>query len=264
VHLKIIEDPAGVASKTHVKISYDINNDGDFKDPEETVEGWLADLACHLIPAEPTVWPLAENAVRRLSIEVYFDKTCPKTFTLKFDTEFILLSCFYSDTEKCHNSFIRGARERGGTPGFWGGCGAIKEYGKDNLVTWFREIVADSEWFTDVTITGNLYVDYNKMLGILQGGGWGYSGAVKKFRAQYLATRLNTMPDPPRLGLSTVHGITSIPGASSYFGYNTGTLQEIIETIESKAEGEIFTAPPSKDNILIMKDVCDALNNVDI
>jgi hypothetical protein len=252
VHLKITEDSAGVACKTHVKISYDINDDGDFKDPGETIEGRLSDLACRNIPAEPTVWPLEENAVRRLSIEVYFD------------TEFILLSCFYSDTEQCHNSFIRGAPELGGTPCFWRGCEAISKYGKDNIVTWFREIVGDSEWFADVTITGNLNTDYWKMWGILQGGGWGYSGAVNQFRAQYLATRLNTMPDPPRLGLGTVHDITSIPGASSYFGYDSGTLQEIIETIESKAEGEIFTAPPSKNNILIMKDVCDALNNVDI
>jgi hypothetical protein len=264
VHLKIIEDSASVARKTHVKISYDINNDGDFKDPGETIEGRLADLACHHIPAEPTVWPLEENAVHRLSIEVYFDRICSKTFTLKFDTEFILLSGFYSDTEKCHNSFTRAEPELGGTPCFWGSCWAIMEYGKCNLVTWFREIVADSEWFADVTITGNLNVDYWTMWVILQDGGWGYLGAVNQFRAQYLATRLNTMPDSPRLGLGTVHDITSIPGASSYFDYDSGTLEQIVDTIESKAEGGIFTAPPSKYNILIMKNICDALNQVKI
>lgn len=274
VHLKIVEDLASVASKTWVKIGYDINNDGDFGDAGETIEGWLADLACHHIPSVPT-WPLEENAVHRLSIEVYFDGSCPSGFTLAFDTEFILLSGFYCDTEKSHSSFTRVVSEDGGTPGFWSSPGAVNKYGKDNIVTWFRQIVDNpgySKWFADVTITGDLDTDYDIMCSILKNvGGGGYEGRVNQFRAHYLAARLNTKPTPPRLALGTVHNITHVPvdgnyiDASIYFGYDSGTLGQIITTIESKeTDGDIFHEPPSKDNILIMKDVCDALNNVKI
>jgi hypothetical protein len=91
-------------------------------------------------------------------------------------------------------------------------------------------------------------------------GANGYKGAVNQFRLQYLATRLNALSG--RLGLATVHDISGVRDAEAYFGYGSGTLSQIIDTIEAKeTDGEIFKAPPIRYQILAMKSVCDMLNN---
>ena len=152
--------------------------------------------------------------------------------------------------------------ELGGNPCFWNGPAAVKKYGKSEIVSWFKDIVLASAWYEDNLASGSNDDVYDKMVAILKSGGANsYNGMVKKFRAQYLATRLNTMTDPPRLQLSTIHDISGINGAKDYFGYESGTLSQIIATIESKADGGIFAEPPTKDEIEIMKNVCDTLNN---
>jgi hypothetical protein len=93
------------------------------------------------------------------------------------------------------------------------------------------------------------------------GGAKDYGGMVNQFRAQYMATNLNTMTDPPRLQLGTTHDISDIKGAEDYFGYASGTLAKIIAFIEGEADGDIFSKPPTKDEMEIMKDVCEKLNN---
>lgn len=253
IHLKIIEDLPlpGVAPITWVRIWYDINNSGG-EDSGEIIEGTLSDLACQHLPQSPTVWPLTANAVRQLAIQVQFTGSLPGSASLLFDTEFILLSGYLTDTEKSHSYFNKA--ELGGTPGFWRSPRAVTLYGQDNLETWFRQIVTSSAWF-DSTLSG-----YSAMCDILKApAGNSYEDMVAKFRSQYLATLLNTKTVPARLGLGTSHDISGINGAGAFFGYPSGTLTQIISTIEAKASETL-----NKGEVEIMKDVCDALNNLDI
>jgi hypothetical protein len=157
-------------------------------------------------------------------------------------------------------TFVNTPKEEGGTPGYWSSPAAMEHHGKAQLAEWFRTIVLASAWFEDGLANPNDNTAYNNMVGILNDtGAKGYKGAVNQFRAQYLATRLNALSG--RLGLATPHDITGVLGAETYFGYPVGSLGEIIDTIEAKAEGEIFKPLPTRDDVLIMKSVCDMLNN---
>ncbi len=256
LHLVIVEDPDGVASDTWVKIWYDINNNTS-EDSGETVEGWLADLASQHLPGAPD-WPLEANTIRQVTIEMEF-QNLPGNFTLIVDTEFILLSGFFSDTEKCR-SFFGAEHELGGTPGFWRNR-ALTVYGQTQLQIWFGEIVTtDSDWFNDPPDSPT----YFTMLGILkQPSGNDYEDKVGKFRSQYLATLLNEKSG--RLGKNTRHELWL--AAETYLGFSpppAPKLSQIIDAIEGKENGDIFTPDPSAGNIELMKDVCDALNNLDI
>jgi hypothetical protein len=157
-------------------------------------------------------------------------------------------------------TFVNTPKQEGGTPGYWSSPAAMEHHGKAQLAEWFRTIVLASAWFEDGLANPNDNTAYNNMVGILNDtGAKGYKGAVNQFRAQYLATRLNALSG--RLGLATPHDITGVLGAETYFGYPVGSLGEIIDTIEAKAEGEIFKPLPTRDDVLIMKSVCDMLNN---
>lgn len=155
-------------------------------------------------------------------------------------------------------------KEQGGTPGFWSSPAAVSQYGKAQLAAWFSQIVVASAWFEDTLDDGNTNADYNAMVGILKNvGASNYTGAVNQFRAQYLATRLNVLAG--RLSLSGSHDISGISSgpvtAVAVFGGNPRTVAQIIATIESLSIGDIFSAPPDRDTVLVMKSVCDRLNN---
>jgi len=169
--------------------------------------------------------------------------------------------CLTSSAKVTVNFVNTPTTEEGGTPGFWSSPAAVMKFGTAQLASWFRTIVLDSKWFEDTLAVGTDQEVYDAMIFILKNtGAKAYTGAVNQFRCQYLATRLNAMSG--RLGLGTVHDISGVYGAAACFGYSSGTLSQIISTIESKeTDGLIFTAPPSRDDVLIMKSVCDMLNN---
>lgn len=186
----------------------------------------------------------------------------PAPKSLAFKAVFGLTSApdGFCDTEVCSAAFGNACTESGGTPGFWRNPGAVKLYGKDQIAAWFAAIVGSSNWYTDIPITGVVDADYATMCAILKASaGNAYGDMVAKFRSQYLATKLNAAAG--RMGPDTLHDISGIPGASGYFGFSSGTLAQITATIESMASGGIFTEPPSKGEMELMKDVCDYLNN---
>ena len=223
-------------------------------------EGYLNDLKDReiLLGLLPACQP------RDLELKLRVDSGFPCMSTA-WDMEFDLLGC-WSDSE-FNSNYFKVTCELGGTPGFWQSPAAVKLYGKPQLAAWFIEIVLASAWFEDSLAAGTYDEVYDKMFDILKDtGAAGYDGAVNQFRFQYLATRLNTKTTPPRLDLSTAHDISGIVvngvNASGYFGYDMGTLQQIINSIESKASGGIFAPQPSRPQMLFMKTVCDKLNNV--
>ncbi len=256
LHIKNLVGPNSLSQNVNMEIWYD---------DDWVTKGSLYDLACQQI--ELGHMP-GNGMIMEVSMELHATGGASGE-CLTFDVAFELFdSCGFSDIETSQGNYFGLGAELGGTPGFWSSPAAVRQYGKFNLALWFRSIVLSSAWFEDELAEGTDDEVYTRMKDILkETGAAGYQGAVNQFRSQYLATRLNTMPDPPRLGLHVEHNITSIPNengyvdASDYFGYEIGTLQEIINTIESKASGDIFTPQPKRPDILIMMAVCDALNN---
>ena len=262
LHIKGVPEDNPLAASTTLEIWYD--DDADPLTPMALVASApIAELDC----VEVELGLLATDQQRQLMLELITAPTLPDD-SLSFDIVFELVQLellgpryAWADSE-CSPNALNMLIELGGTPGFWSSPAPVSQYGKSDIVSWFKTIVAASAWYENDLATGSVDEVYYKMVGILKSGGAsGYNGMVKKFRAQYLATRLNTMTDPPRLQLGTIHDISGISGAKDYFGYESGTLSNIIATIESKASGPIFDEPPSKDQMEIMKNVCDKLNN---
>ncbi len=116
-----------------------------------------------------------------------------------------------------------------------------------------------SAWFSDVTVSDDPVIDYEIMRYILRNvGGGSYEGKVNQFRAQYLATRLNAISG--QLSPRGWHDISAIGGLEGY--RSPLWLADIISMIESRAEGDIFTPGPPGDQIEVMKDLCEALNEL--
>lgn len=263
LHIKNVPEDNPLAASTTMDIYYD--DDADPDTPVELVQsGTIADLDCD----EIELGLLETDQQRQLMLELTITGPIPANSSLSFDIIFELVQLellgpryAWADSE-CSPNALNMLLELGGTPGFWSSPGAVKQYGKSDIVSWFKSIVLASAWYEDDLATGTDDEVYNKMVSILKKvGAAEYAGMVNQFRAQYLATRLNTMPDPPRLQLGTTHDISGITDAETYFGYATGTLAQIITFIEGEAVGPIFTEPPSRPNMKIMKNVCDLLNN---
>ena len=86
----------------------------------------------------------------------------------------------------------------------------------------------------------------------------GHGGTMEqKFLAQYLATRLNVAAG--RLSLGTYHYFGSLdPGNYLGLGWE-GTLGLIIDAIEGRCG-----TSPTKDEFEVMKNLCEALNELQI
>jgi len=146
--------------------------------------------------------------------------------------------------------------EYGGTPGFWnnegqGGGGWPNEFSEDQIVAFLVEINANSVWLGPTTIAGmDTYID--KVMGGTE---------EEKFLGHYLILRLNLKSG--RLPGNSLHNTTS-RDSGNYLGLATptsATLDQIVAKIESKHVTPT-PPPPTKAEFLIMKDVCDALNNL--
>lgn len=136
-----------------------------------------------------------------------------------------------------------------GTIGFWKNWDKHNTFSRTEIESWLVQINAASQWFGPTTTQGMVTL-INK----------GTSGTPKeRFLAQCLATRLNE-----RSGIfdgSDTHNVTSVdPG--NYLGLATpsaATLNQIFARIEAK-----FGTSPTNAQYLIVKDVCDKLNNLQI
>ena len=265
LHIKNVEGEQ-LASNTDIEIYFD--RDGKPETPlEQIATGTIADLACRQIELGLLTGDEA-NTIYQLEL-VIVSASGSNDASLSFDIVFELVQAeligpryAWADTE-CSPNALNMLVELGGTPGFWNGPGALKHYSKAQIASWFRTIVWTSDWFEDDLVNGlSDEAVYNNMADILKRvGAAGYIGMLNQFRAQYLATRLNAKPDPPRLQLGTVHEIGDIIGAEAYLGSASMTLEDIIDAIEGKAVWPIDDEPPSREELGIMKDICDKLNN---
>lgn len=245
LEIKNLVDPDSLALVMDTEIWYD---------GTLVTSGWLSDLAGQ----EIELGDLPADAYQDVTIVLHATGGSSGD-RVEYGLQFEVMGS-WSDSELSEGNYFQLGSELGGTPGFWSSPAALKLYGKSQLAEWFRAIVIDCAWLEDELANGTDDEVYANMRYILKNtGAQGYTGAVNQFRAQYVATRLNA--ESERLGLGISHDISGISGATAYFGYSSGTLGEIIATIESKAEGPIFSDPPQRNEILVMKSVCDALNN---
>jgi len=163
----------------------------------------------------------------------------------------------WQETVTIETTVETGTWEVGGTPGFWGSWDSHNTYTKEDIEGWlFPDIDTPSHWLVP-DMDGNDIIDINDMQAVFAAGEGGTM--EEKFLAHYLATRLNAKAD--RLYLGTTHDVIGISGYS-YLGLATpafATLTDIIVAIESK-----YGTPPTEGEFEIMKNICDALNNMEI
>ena len=138
-----------------------------------------------------------------------------------------------------------------GTIGFWKNWDKHKTFSKAEIEGWLVQINNASSWFGPTTVQG--------MVNLINAGTSSGATAKSRFLAQCLATRLDE-----RSGIfdaTGTHNVTSAdPG--NYLNLATpgnATLAQIFAAIESK-----FGTSPTNAQFLIMKDVCDRLNNLAI
>ncbi|MBS3956353.1 MAG: hypothetical protein KGZ40_02305 [Clostridiales bacterium] len=141
------------------------------------------------------------------------------------------------------------APAQNGTIGFWRAWDKHGTFSRNQIAAWLLRINADSRWLGPTTIDG--------MEATLRAAAGG--SAQERFLGHYLATRLNLCGG--LLMGPGVHDVTGVdPG--NYLGLPNpanATLHEIINAIESK-----HGTGPTRSQYLLMKDVCDALNNREI
>ena len=140
-----------------------------------------------------------------------------------------------------------GPFDLGGTIGFWSNWDSHQTYGAGQIESWLAAIDGDSDWLGPVDIAGMEQALEEASGGTMQ----------QKFLGHYLATRLDG--ESGRLGLTAPHDVTGCDG-ENYLGLATpgaASLGEIFAAIESK----YGTASPEFE---VMKDICDALNNLEI
>jgi hypothetical protein len=138
-----------------------------------------------------------------------------------------------------------------GTIGFWKNWNRHNTFTKAEIEGWLVQINNASSWFGPTTAQGMVTL-------INQGSGNGAT-ARSRFLAQCMATRLNERSGIFEAG--DPHNVTSAdPG--NYLGLATpsnATLAQIIAAIESK-----YGTSPTNAQYLVMKEVCDRLNNLGI
>jgi hypothetical protein len=139
-----------------------------------------------------------------------------------------------------------------GTPGFWKNWNSHNMFTREQIEGWLAQIDATSKWFN----FGSTISIEEDMIPILNHA-TGQGSQKDKFLAQYLALRLNGASGLQCTG--TTHNVTL------YDPYNklglanptSTTLSEIIAAIEGK-----YGIPNNSPLFQIMKDICDAINNL--
>jgi len=138
-----------------------------------------------------------------------------------------------------------------GTVGFWKNWNSHKTYSKTQIETWLGQINNASNWYGPTTVQG--------MVNLFNAGTSGSATQQSRFLAQCLATNLNLRSG--RQSPLEPHNVTGAdPG--NYLGLadpTASTLPQILARIETK-----FGTSPTDAQFLIMKDVCDKLNNAAI
>ena len=167
---------------------------------------------------------------------------------------------YFSDSVTLTATFTAGEWELGGSPGFWKNWDKHNTYTESEILGFLAAIDASSQWLVPHNDEDD-GIDIDDMEAVLQGGKGGTM--EQKFLAHYLATRLNMEAD--RLWPDGKHDITAIDEDDHLNPVNptSATLSEIVNAIENKYTEEPEDKPTDKQ-FGIIKDVCEALNKLEI
>lgn len=138
-----------------------------------------------------------------------------------------------------------------GTIGFWKNWNKHNIYSNNQIAAWLQDIDSESAWLGPPNTTGMVTI-----MSHTPGNG---NSMEHKFLAQYLATRMNA--ESGRLNVNGIHNVSGIDSGNYLNLSNPASvlLQDIIQAIESK-----YGKAPSKQQLEIMKNVCEALNNLQL
>jgi len=150
----------------------------------------------------------------------------------------------WSQSLYIQGTITTGSWDKEGTIGFWKNWDSHNTYTEAEIEGWLAGL--GSGWFSTATVE-----DMETIIDDALGPG---SNMQKMFKAQYLATMLNDASG--RLNPATVHNFSD-PG--NYLGLGgSGTVPQIIGAIE----GTVGPPPPNTPQYELMKNICDALNNL--
>jgi hypothetical protein len=149
-------------------------------------------------------------------------------------------------------------KEVGGSPGFWKNWDRHNTYTETEIVGFLSAVDASSLWLGGVKDISQMQAVLTPVVPTPAVPTPGEDETMEaKFLRQYLATRLNV--EAGQLYPELFHLFSSYD-LENYLGLGgLGTLEEIIDCIESK-----YGTSPTEDQFEIMKNICDALNNLEI
>lgn len=165
-------------------------------------------------------------------------------------------SAYFSDSATLTATFSAGEWELGGSAGFWKNWDKHDTYTESEILDFLAAIEASSQWLVPDADEDN-DIDIDDMEAILQGAQGGTM--EEKFLAHYLATRLNM--EAERLNPDGEHDITTVD-EDDYLDVDCPTsaaLSDIVDAIEDK-----YAEEPTNKQFKTMKDICEALNKVEI
>lgn len=142
-----------------------------------------------------------------------------------------------------------GQVDLGGTIGFWKNWNKHKTYTKAEIEGWLATIDGASDWLGPCIVDG--------MVSLIKDATGKGTTMEKMFLAQYLALRLDV--ESERISATGTHDVSKLD-LTNYLGLTSpsaATVAEITTAIESK-----YGTFPSRAQFEIMKNICDALNNL--
>lgn len=254
VHIKLTNDPDDLSQHLDVAISYD----GELKHL-----GLMSDLACN----ELLLGDLPSPTCKEVAFELHAHGGSSGD-RVDYDLEFILHDgCSFVDSEKSEGNYFQlgqqGQEGEEGTIGFWKNWDSHNTYTKTEIDGWLADIDTTSLWLNDADSDGDL--DTDDLVTIITAGQG--PDHKSKFLAHYIAQRLNLSSG--RQNSAVAHDVASLSSydpAVNYLGLadpHAASAAEIVSHIESK-HYDIAGFWPADAQYEVMKDICDALNNLAI
>ena len=252
LEIKNVVDPDGLAPLMNVEIWYDNSF---------VTSGWMSVLDGQ----EILLGDMPADAYRDVMIILHATGG-PSDARVDFDIEFDLVStCAWVDSETSEGNYFQlDVPGLSGTRGFWSQWDSHNTYAKAQIDGWLVTIDANSFWLNDTDSDTDF--DTDDMDTIFADGVGTGSTDFTRFLAHYLAQRLDQ--ESGRQNPYTTHNVTAYD-PTNYLGLTTpasATGAEIVYAIESKhPDHPAYAPPPPTDGqYMIMKDVCVALNQLDI
>ena len=196
-----------------------------------------------VLEAPPAITITELNSSAEIVLEPGEEYT--EEFTVHVEQEAAQGATYYFSIRKPFRLWVEG------TIGFWKNWNSHNTFSQDQIEAWLTEIDATSVWLGPTTV--------DEMESVLSSALGLSATPYDRFLGHYLATRLNERSgilDP-----GDAHDVTGEdPG--NYLGLldpGSATLSEIIAAIESK-----YGTTPSNSQFIVMKTVCNAVNNLSI